>query len=389
MTKIKSINIVCSHYFPHTGGVERFALLQAREFLRLGYMVNVITHDTESCGYYEKNGNLRIYRLRCKSLLKNNRIPMPVSFYELKRVYHDCFNNDSTLTIVHTRYFLLCIIAACFARLAKQHLVLLDHSSSYIELGGPFLNFVCRIYEHVFTACLKLFRPVVLGVSQACNVWLEQLGVKTSGVYYNGLDFSETVSSTVSLKEIFPIGDRKIVLLVGRLLKEKGAVELVEGFRLFVKDNREFVLVIVGRGELEASLRALSEDVEQFFFAGERKSEEVYSFMSQSDIFVNPSNYPEGLPTVLLEAGRAGMLVISTPNGGAKEVIIHGETGLIIPRGKPNYILQALDLVSHDPVLCQRLSLNLKNKVTEEFDFSKITKIFIEQHLKDFYNDKN
>ncbi|XP_018645228.1 dna2/nam7 helicase family member, putative [Schistosoma mansoni] len=54
------------------------------------------------------------------------------------------------------------------------------------------------------------------------------------------------------------------------------------------------------------------------------------SLLSQSDIFVNPSIYAEGLPTAVLEAGMLKCAVLATDRGGVKEVITSPSQGIII-----------------------------------------------------------
>jgi glycosyltransferase involved in cell wall biosynthesis len=256
----RSITIVSSHYHPHLGGVERYVGLQAKECVRLGFDVRIVTHDTERVGFLEEQPGLNIYRLRCWSPLAHHRLPFPVSLLELYRVAHALTSSPSDLTIVHTRYFLLSVFGCLLARCSGSPLVLVDHSSDYIRLGTRWLNGLCHVYEHFLTLVIMLFRPRVFGVARASVTWLRRFGIRRAGVCYNGVDLGQRLDSPVPLSEIIGSGaTKKVILAVGRLVKEKGIMELVEGFERFAGKRDDYVLVIVGHGELEPRLRAVAQ----------------------------------------------------------------------------------------------------------------------------------
>jgi glycosyltransferase involved in cell wall biosynthesis len=209
-------------------------------------------------GFLEEQPGLNIYRLRCWSPLAHHRLPFPVSLLELYRVAHALTSSPSDLTIVHTRYFLLSVFGCLLARCSGSPLVLVDHSSDYIRLGTRWLNGLCHVYEHFLTLVIMLFRPRVFGVARASVTWLRRFGIRRAGVCYNGVDLGQRLDSPVPLSEIIGSGaTKKVILAVGRLVKEKGIMELVEGFERFAGKRDDYVLVIVGHGELEPRLRAV------------------------------------------------------------------------------------------------------------------------------------
>ena len=379
MTGPVTINIVCSHYPPHLGGVERFAYLQALEFVKRGFNVNVITDDTEKIGFQTQEQGVTVYRLPCFSPLKNNRLPIPSSLFKLWSLFRSCFWGKRHVTLVHTRYFATSLIGVLFSRFTFRQPVLIDHSSAFIDFGPGSWRPVCRCYEWLMTFLVRQSRPRVYGVAQDCNNWLKQLGFKPAGVYYNGIDPQRFQPTPEDVRSRFGLDSQKIVLAVGRLIREKGVMELLAGFARFQENFSNWRLVVIGRGELESELREAAKKYSWLSFIGPQGPEVVAAFMQQSSILVNPSNYPEGLPTVLLEAGLSGLAVIATPQGGSKEVILHGDTGLLIQRGESALIAEALARLAADPDLCKTLGHKLQQHVAARFTVAAITNKFIKE----------
>jgi len=376
--KQRLITLVCSHYYPHLGGVERFVSLQAKECVRLGFAVRIITHDTEKLGFVEEQPGITIYRLPYWSPLPHSRFPLVAGVRELCRLFRTSFSHPGELTVVHTRYYPLSLVGCFLARLTGTRLVLIDHSSDYIRLGSRALNVLGHIYEHLLTFLILLFRPQVFGVAHRCVHWLRRFGIRRASVCYNGIDLTEQALETTPLSEIIgPIASRHVVLAVGRLVKEKGVIELVEGFCRFAEGREDYVLVIIGYGDLEPMLRTVAEADSKIIFLGRQPISIVMSCMRQSWVMVNPSNYPEGLPSILLEAGQCGLAVISTPNGGAGEIFEDGETAIMIQSGNPAEIEQALKRLDEAPKLRKTIARNFQTSVESRFIFSTIMERFL------------
>lgn len=373
------VNIVCSHFPPHPGGVERFAAYQAECLANLGYRVNVITCDTERLGFASSERGFAVYRMASFSMLPNNRLPLPYSPFQWARTFSACFSRCDGATIIHTRYFPICLIAAVIARIARQKLILIDHSSGYITLGGPATQRIARLYEYAMTKCFKFLKPMVFGVSQASCEWVSKLGMTALGVYYNGVD--TTLRSDTGLRDLTASTEAPIALSVGRLLKEKGFLAVIEAFEKFSNARPEWILVIIGSGELEGHVSLAAARNPKIRFLGRQPKDKVLDYMSRARVLIDASTYPEGLPTILLEAGLCALPVISTARGGAHEVVKHGNTGVVIKVATATAIQRALDYVADHPLEAQRLGWRLRSIVKQRFDFPTITRKFASEYL--------
>lgn len=144
-------------------------------------------------------------------------------------------------------------------------------------------------------------------------------------VIYNPCDvkyIEEMKQKKVDSNLLSKINNRKIILNIGRLSKQKGQTNLILAFKELLQKRQDVVLLILGKGEEEKKITKLIKDLEL--------NENVilygfvmnpYKYMNISDIFVFSSIY-EGLGNALLEAAGAGMPIISTDcKYGPKEIL--------------------------------------------------------------------
>jgi glycosyltransferase involved in cell wall biosynthesis len=82
--------------------------------------------------------------------------------------------------------------------------------------------------------------------------------------------------------------------------------------------------------------------------------DEVPGVLAGLDVMVLASRYEE-LGSVLVEGLRAGVAIVATDVGGIGEVVLDGETGLLVPPADPNALADAVDRVLGDPAVAARL----------------------------------
>jgi glycosyltransferase involved in cell wall biosynthesis len=170
---------------------------------------------------------------------------------------------------------------------------------------------------------------------------------------HNGVDVARfAVRKGVSRAELGLREDLPIVGTVCRLVEpKKGLAVLVKALaRLNNRaEARPCQALIVGEGPAERPLRALCDalDVTPWVvFAGLRR--DVPRILSSLDVFVLPSRY-EGFGIAIVEAMAAGLPVIASKIGGIPEIVIHGETGLLVPPDDPGALADALRELTANP----------------------------------------
>jgi teichuronic acid biosynthesis glycosyltransferase TuaC len=151
-----------------------------------------------------------------------------------------------------------------------------------------------------------------------------------------------------------------IVLHLGRLVEEKGIRNLLTAMSALRESKCHGLFV--GLGPLAATVRATP----GCSVVGVQPNERVPLFLRAADVFVLPS-YSEGMPTVLVEAGAAGLPVIATAVGGIPE-LLHDERGWVVPPKDTVALGEAMRTVLRHPAEAARRAERLRKYVQDHYD---------------------
>lgn len=167
--------------------------------------------------------------------------------------------------------------------------------------------------------------------------WPKRLSDKIQRIHY-GLSTGPYEGSdgraAAALREAWDCSEATLVLgTVARLVEQKALDVMLTGFAAAASHESapEMKLVIVGRGHLEAPLRALCGELgieDRVVFAGFH--EDIPAVMQAFDVFLLTSEF-EGFGLVLLEAMAAARPVIATNVSAIPEIVVDGQTGILIP----------------------------------------------------------
>ena len=188
----------------------------------------------------------------------------------------------------------------------------------------------------------------------------------------NGIDTVRWAPDPALRSEVrarFGLGATSTVLVfVGRMVRDKGVVELVEAFVRWRRGRDDRHLVFVGAPEpeldpLPATTRSQL-DAPGIHCVGLQS--DVRPFLAAADAFVLPS-YREGLPNSLLEAGAMGLPAVATDINGCNEVIAHGETGHLVPPKTVDALVDAFNALVDEGRRC-RMGEQARRRVVERYD---------------------
>lgn len=166
---------------------------------------------------------------------------------------------------------------------------------------------------------------------------------------------------------------------LGRLIKDKGLYELLEGFRLARAQGIDARLVIAGNGPEEASLRrhvAAAGLAEHVTLPGPVFGERKVAMLAETDIFVLPTYHVEGLPYALLEAMAAGAAVITTRVGAIPDVVTEAVHGLFVPPRDPQAITRAIARLASDRHQLARMSAACRRRIADGYSAERLSTEF-------------
>lgn len=170
------------------------------------------------------------------------------------------------------------------------------------------------------------------------------------------------------------------VILVSRLLWDKGVGEVIEAVRLLKTRNIHMDLYLYGGPDPKnpASIpeSILKGWVDQGLCHWEGPTEEVAKIYRDANIAILPS-YREGLPKSLLEAAACGLPIITTDVPGCREIVQHRVNGLLVPLKDPKKLADALEILLFDAPLREHLGKAGRHLVNAHFD----EKIIIQETL--------
>lgn len=189
-----------------------------------------------------------------------------------------------------------------------------------------------------------------------------------------GVDADAFASATpVDRGELGIPTDETMILWVGRLDPVKGLDDLIHAATL-LRTQRRIRLLLVGAGEHEAAVRhCVSRYGAASFVHLLGRRDDVPSLLAAADIFTLPS-YTEGLPNALMEAMAAGKPAVATDVPGCRDLIRHGETGLLVPPHNAAALRDALAALCDDAALRRRLGAAARRWVREHHDWSKVVR---------------
>jgi glycosyltransferase involved in cell wall biosynthesis len=220
----------------------------------------------------------------------------------------------------------------------------------------------------------------IITVSEAVRrVKIEKSNVSPEKVItiHNGIDTSLFTSHSNTSKQQFrkSLGIPDNVLLlgsVGRLHPSKGFSDLISALVKIKSKLKSVKVIIVGDGKLSNNLKLqvkydkLSDAIE---FIGLRN--DVPDILSALDIFVLPSLW-EAFGIAILEAMAAGKPVVATSVGGIPEVVIDGETGILVPASDPDALANAIIRLIEDEELRVKMGNAGRKRVLKHFTIQKM-----------------
>lgn len=209
--------------------------------------------------------------------------------------------------------------------------------------------------------------------------------IGSSGIDVGAFEAAQArTASPAELRAELGLGDAEIVLTVSRLTVQKGITTLLEAAKLVheVRPNVRFLLV--GPRESEGPFavgQALIEAHAPYVIATGARSD-IPALLGIADLFAFPTEYREGIPRVLLEAGLAGVPIVASRMPGCDDVVREDWNGkLVAPRDPRALAASILDLLQ-DSARAKTMGQRSINVVRKEFDLNVVADRYAELYTQ-------
>ncbi len=163
--------------------------------------------------------------------------------------------------------------------------------------------------------------------------------------------------------------DATVVGAVGRLTYQKAPEHFLAALQALRRRN--VVGVWIGSGELSGRVRRLASAMPavRVVLAGERS--DVLDLLPAFDVFALPSRY-EGLPTAVVEAMVCGIPVVATAVNAVADVVMPGETGLLVPPDRPDLLADAIRHLLDSPETATRLAAAARSHIGARYSVAAL-----------------
>lgn len=368
-----NVAIFASAFYPHTGGVEELVRQLCHEYLQQGIVPIILTNRwPRSLPSYELYEDIPVYRLAMRMPDWNLRVRLvhhltyPITRWQMLRILR-----RHRSEVIHVQ----CASSNGYYALAAKEalglpLVLSVQGERTMDAQGiydrlPSLNRTLRELIAQSTAVTACSKDTLADLQQW---WGQPFGSKSS-VMYNGIRLDDFECGA---RYSHP---RPYVFAIGRLVKQKGFDVLIRAFADAGLESHD--LLFAGEGPEHGALCQLAENTgmkDRVHFLGRANRPKTVALFKGCSFFVLPSRM-EPFGIVNLEAMAAGKAIIASRVGGVPEVVLDGETGILVPPEDVGALAAALRHLAEDAPLRERLANNGRQRALE-FTWPKIARAF-------------
>ena len=192
--------------------------------------------------------------------------------------------------------------------------------------------------------------------------------------------YGTTLEKGMGSTEPHAVNGKFKILFVGRHIERKGICYLIEAAKYLPRD--QFEIRIVGVGDLTEELKKLASesatpDSAEIIFTGKLSPEALANEYKSANVFTLPAivdskGDTEGLGVVLIEAMELGLPIVASNVGGIPDVVIDGETGILVPEKDPEALASAYKRLASNSELISQLLAGAQKRINECFTWDGI-----------------
>lgn len=356
---------VSVHFSPSVGGVETHLNDLNSALLKRRHKVFVLTYQPlmtrVSWKFFEKKDDLSIlripwipgffYRLVSKPLLEFLYLS-PALFIVFPFVF--IWQKSD---VIHTHGLIAGFLGVFWGKIFGKKVITTTHSLYNFPGKGLYRKFAFWIFNN--SNC-------VLTLSKQSANEIEKLGVNPSKIkvftYWIDLDKFKSKYTKFMAKKKLKLENKFVALFVGRLVEEKGVLELLKAVKIW---NKKINLVVIGTGPLENKVKNRESEIKNIVYLGKVDNDNLPIYYNAADVVIVPSTHEEGFGRVILESLALGTPVIASNRGAIPEAMDKSVGKLI--RVTPENIKDTVEYFYKNQKELKRLSKNARRFVEKRY----------------------
>ena len=360
------------------GGIARVVYDLSKTLLKDGHDVTVVTYREGDAPYFEDDKGVKVYRVDNYMINPNNFIDWIMQLnFNLVAKANELIAKEGNFDVIHAHDWLVAYAAKTLKNSFNIPIVATIHATESGRNSGihdetqRYINDTEWMLTYEASEVIVNSNYMKNELQRLFGLPYEKINVVPNGV---NLNLFNGVERDYNFRRRFAMDNEKIILFMGRLVYEKGIQHLIAAMPKILNGYHASKLIIRGKGGLLDALNAEANALglgQKVYFAGYMNGKDVQRMYKAADIAVFPSTY-EPFGIVALEAMLSENPVVVSDVGGLNEIVQHRENGMKSYAGNPNSIADSILELLYDHKLCADITKKAKNKVRNEYNWSKI-----------------
>jgi glycosyltransferase involved in cell wall biosynthesis len=267
------------------------------------------------------------------------------------------------------------LVQALLACRSRRVPVLLRGESNVLRSRGRAVSLIHRLYLGLCDG--------FLAIGQADAAFSEAAGVRpdrivTASYFVDNARFASDADrlrhERVSIRESFGLADGSTCFaFVGKLEPKKRPLDVIQGLRQARDRGADVCGLFVGSGELMEDARTAAQEYGvPVAFAGFLNQSEIARAYVAADALVLPSDFGETWGLVVNEVMATGLpAIVSDRIGAANDLVIHGDTGLVVPFGRTDAIADAMVRLTTQPAARVDMGRRARERVYRDYSIAR------------------
>ena len=370
--------MVVRQFYPWIGGTENQAQKLAGKLIDLGIEVQVVT------GWWQRGtrrkemiGKIPVFRnFTCWGMLGIKGLRKFGGYIYILSLFLFLWRHRHRYDLIHIHKLSYPAFPGVIAgRLfRKKTLVKIANSGKYSDIRRMRENYLLLGQKKMLASTLSADRIIAVN-NQIINE-LQEAGVPYKRIVLipNGVELDLSKRKTD-----YGLNDPVKVVFTGRLHPQKALDVLLKAFQqiIAVRPDLDWRLSIIGDGPLRLELEKLTNQLritQNVKFWGPIHN--VSDHLAKADIFALPS-WAEGMSNAMLEAMAHGLPCVASRISANKDLIEHGEQGLLVAPGDSNDLAKAIICLADDERLRQKLGTSSFQEIEGKYNLNAVAKQYI------------